>query len=100
MLIKIIALLSLLLLVASQPNYQEGNVYYNESENCCRYGGDNINLIINLNDQDRIKKEMRGGTYCHHCNKSHQNRQQFVRLHDLRRWNSSAFWQQAGHRSC
>ena len=64
MLIKIIALLSLLLLVASQPNYQERNVYYNESENCCRYGGDNINLIINLNDQDRIKKEMRGGTYC------------------------------------
>lgn len=66
MFFKLITILSLLLLANAQPNYQERNVYYNESENSCRHGdyGDKINLIINLDDQERIKREVDGGTWC------------------------------------
>lgn len=63
---QLIVFISLLIITLSQPNYQERNVYYSEADNSCRYGdhGDKINLIINLDDKERIKKEIDGGTWC------------------------------------
>ena len=61
-----IVFLSLLLLANTQPNYQYRNVYYSEADNSCRYGdhGDKINVIVNLDGQERIKREIDGGTWC------------------------------------
>jgi hypothetical protein len=66
MILKILCSLVFIVLASGQPNYQERNVYYSEGDNVCRYteSSDKVNLIINIDDKDRVKKTIRGGTWC------------------------------------
>lgn len=66
MLIKILTLFLLACLINTQPNYQQRAIYYSEQDNVCRFGerSDQVNLIINLNDRETLRRTVRGNTGC------------------------------------
>jgi hypothetical protein len=65
MLLRAASLLLLIALIAGQPNYQERVIYYSEKDAvCCSPYADMVNLIINLDDRDRLRRTVRGGTSC------------------------------------
>jgi hypothetical protein len=66
MITKMLCFLVFIVFASGQPNYQERSIYYSESDNVCRFGesSDHVNLIINIDDKDRMKRTVRGETGC------------------------------------